>query len=356
MAYASSDYQDLIETTLRHLDKVKWTDIVVDLQRHTAMPQLLKKNRVEFGSGHGHQFNLRVDSNNAARNVKLNEEDNPTTADTQIRGQIDWRHSETHWAIEERIIAMNREPARLVNLLKTSRVDCMTSLAGLMEENFWGPPPAKGDSLKPLGVNYWIALGGDSDKGFLGNLPESGGYVAGDKIGGVDPANATYGARWKNYVDFFSKVSKSDLIRGWREAAVKTDFRPPVDGPYNNVGQQFAFYTSYAIISRMEEILESQNQNLGNDVASKEGLTTFRRTSINWVPFLDVDQGNVAQNRVYGINWKNFMPVFLSGEYMRESKVAPHPLHHRTITQYIDCTYNFLCNDRRSQFVLKDVS
>ena len=356
MAYIASDYQDLIETTLRHLDKVKWTDIVVDLQRHTAMPQLLKKNRVEFGSGHGHQFNLRVDSNNAARNVKLNEEDNPTTADTQIRGQIDWRHSETHWAIEERIIAMNREPARLVNLLKTSRVDCMTSLAGLMEENFWGPPPAKGDSLKPLGVNYWIALGGASDKGFLGNLPESGGYVAGDKIGGVDPANATYGARWKNYVDFFSKVSKSDLIRGRREAAVKSDFRPPVDGPYNNVGQQFAFYTSYAIISRMEEILESQNQNLGNDVASKEGLTTFRRTSVNWVPFLDVDQGNVAQNRVYGINWKNFHPVFLSGEYMRESKVAPHPLHHRTITQYIDCTYNFLCNDRRSQFVLRDVS
>ena len=353
MAYIASDYQDLIETTLRHMDKVKWTDIVVDLQRHTAMPQLLKKNRVEFGSGHGHQFNLRVDSNNAARNVKLNEEDNPTTADTQIRGQIDWRHSETHWAIEERIIAMNREPARLVHLLKTSRVDCMTSLAGLMEENFWGPPPAKGDSLKPLGVNYWIALGGDSDKGFLGNLPESGGYVAGDKIGGVDPAAYT---NWKNYVDFFSKVSKSDLIRAWREAAVKTDFRPPVDGPYNNVGQQFAFYTSYAIISRMEEILESQNQNLGNDVASKEGLTTFRRTSVNWVPFLDVDQGNVAQNRVYGINWKNFHPVFLSGEYMRESNVSPHPLHHRTITQYIDCTYNFLCNDRRSQFVLKDVS
>ena len=356
MAYIASDYQDLIETTLRHMDKVKWTDIVVDLQRHTAMPQLLKKNRVEFGSGHGHQFNLRVDSNNAARNVKLNEDAPPTPADPQIRGQLAWRHSETHWAIEERIIAMNREPARLVNLLKTSRVDAMTSLAGLMEENFWGSPPAKGDTLKPLGVNYWIALGGDSDKGFLGNLPESGGYVAGDKIGGVDPANATYGARWKNYVDFFSKVSKSDLIRGWREAAVKTDFRPPVDGPYNNVGQQFAFYTSYAIISRMEEILESQNQNLGNDVASKEGLTTFRRTSVNWVPILDVDQGNVAQNRVYAINWKNFPPVFLSGEYMRESNVSPHPLHHRTITQYIDCTYNFLCNDRRSQFVLKDVS
>ena len=127
MAYIASDYQDLIETTLRHLDKVKWTDLVVDLQRHTAMPQLLKKNRVEFGSGHGHQFNLRVDSNNAARNVKLNEEDNPTTTDTQIRGQIDWRHSETHWAIEERIIAMNREPARLVNLLCSAVV--ATSIA-----------------------------------------------------------------------------------------------------------------------------------------------------------------------------------------------------------------------------------
>ena len=38
MAYVASDYQDLIETTLRHLDKVKWTDLVVDLQIRRDRP------------------------------------------------------------------------------------------------------------------------------------------------------------------------------------------------------------------------------------------------------------------------------------------------------------------------------
>ena len=104
MAYQADDYTDLVTTTLRHLEKTTWADIVVDNQRHIAMPKILKKKAVQFGSGYGHQFNVRVFSNNAARDVKLNETDNPTTADTQKTGNVPWRHSETHWALEERII------------------------------------------------------------------------------------------------------------------------------------------------------------------------------------------------------------------------------------------------------------
>ena len=78
MAYQADDYADLITTTLRHLEKTTWADIVVDNQRHIAMPQVLRKKSVQFGSGYGHQFNCRFFSNNAARNVKLNEVDNPT--------------------------------------------------------------------------------------------------------------------------------------------------------------------------------------------------------------------------------------------------------------------------------------
>ena len=115
----------------------------------------------------------------------------------------------------------------------------------------------------------------------------------------------------------------------------------------------------------MEEILESQNDNLGNDVASKDGLVQFRRNPVVWVPKIDTDvyggagteiddvySGTSKIDAIYGVNWNNFKPVFLRGEYMKESRVAPHPLHHRTITQYVDCTYNFFCNDSRSQFVL----
>jgi len=343
MAYQGDDYADLVTTTLRHLETTTWADIVVDNQQHIAMPQILKKKKVEFGSGYGHQFNVRVLSNNAARNVKLNEVDNPTTADTQTTGNIPWRHTETHWALEERIISMNRSPSRLVNLLQSSRVDAMTDLAELMESNFWGSPGSSSDTLKPYGVPYWIVY--NATTGFTG--PHPSGF---SDVGGI--SSTTY-PRWKNWSANYTNISKADLVRKWREAATKTEFRPPVDGPFSNMKSSYGFYTDYTVLGTLEELLESQNDNLGNDVASKDGNTVFRRTPVVWVPFFDNNSGTVdTTNPIYGINWSVFKPCFLSGEYMKETKVSPHPLHHRTITQYTDCTYNFFCVDRRRNFVL----
>lgn len=343
MPYQGDDYTDLVTTTLRHLEKTTWADIVVDNQQHIAMPQILKKKKVEFGSGYGHQFNVRVLSNNAARNVKLNEVDNPTTADTQTTGNIPWRHTETHWALEERIISMNRSPARLVNLLQSSRVDAMTDLAELMESNFWGAPASSSDTLKPYGVPYWIVY--NATTGFNGGHPSG--------FSDVGSISSTTYSRWKNWSANYSQVSKADLVRKWREAATKTEFRPPVDGPFSNMDSSYGFYTDYTVLGTLEELLEGQNDNLGNDVASRDGQTVFRRTPVVWVPYFDNNSGTVdTTNPIYGINWSVFKPCFLSGEYMKESKVSPHPLHHRTITSYTDCTYNFFCVDRRRNFVL----
>ena len=64
---------------------------------------------------------------------------------------------------------MNRSPARLVNLLQSSRVDAMTDLAELMESNFWGAPASSSDTLKPYGVPYWIVY--NATTGFNGGHP-----------------------------------------------------------------------------------------------------------------------------------------------------------------------------------------
>jgi len=343
MPYQADDYADLVTTTLRHLEKRTWADIVVDNQNHIAMPKILKKKSVTFGSGYGHQFNVRVFSNNAARNVKLNETDNPTTADTQKTGNVPWRHAETHWALEERIIAMNRSPAQLVSLLSTSRVDAMTDLAELMESNFWGAPSSSSDTLSPYGVPYWIVK--NNTTGFNGGHPS--GF---SDVGGL--SQTTY-SRWANWTAQYTSVQKNDAVRKWREAATKTSFKPPVDGAFSNMGNQYGFYTDYTVLGTLEEILESQNDNLGNDVASKDGNVMFRRIPVEWVSYFDNNSGTVdTTNPIYGINWSVFKPCFLSGEYLKETKVAPHPLHHRTITQYTDCTFNFFCVDRRRNFVL----
>lgn len=355
MPYQGDDYTDLVTTTLRHLERTTWADIVVDNQRHIAMPHILQKKKVVFGSGYGYQFNVRFFSNNAARHVKLNEEDNPTTADTQKTGDIPWRHAETHWAIEERIIAMNRSPARLVQLVKTSMVDAMVSLAELMETAFWNDP--SDDGLTPFGVPYWIVK--NNSNGFNGGNPTNFSAGAGNL------SSSTF-SRWKNWTDQYTDVTKIDLVRKWREAATKTEFRPPVQGPFNNLKYQkytdsmnsgyneqksvdCGYYTTYPVLGKLEEILESQNENLGSDIAKYDGDTVFRRVPVTWVPYLD---NNDTTNPIYGINWSVFKPAFLEGEYMKATKVKPHPLHHRTIVQYTDCTYNYFCHDRRRNFVL----
>ena len=350
MAYTPDEYTDLVTSTLRHLERNTWADIVVDNQRHIALPQILQKKRVEFGSGYGHQFNVRFFSNNSARNVKLSETDSPTTADTQKTGDIPWRHTECHWALEGRIISMNRAPSRLVSLLETSRVDAMTDLAEKMEDNFWQKPSSASDDTSPFGVPSWVVYNSGSD-GFTGGNP-----AAFPQTGAGNLDSDVY-TRFKNWSYNYSRIDKADLIRGWREAATKTEFHPPVEGSFSNMGNNYGYFTNYTVLGQLEELLESQNSNLGSDIASQDGATKFRRSPVVWVPWMDNNAAGLLSDAgvtdpIYGLNFSVFRVAFLSGEYMRTTKVQPHPLHHRQLVQYTDCTYNFFVNDRRRNFVL----
>lgn len=350
MPYQADDVTDVITVTLRDLERLKWADVVLDLQRHVALPIVMKKHRVEIGSGYGHQFNVRLFSNNAARNVKLNEEDNPTTADLFKTGTVPWRHSETHWAIEDRIVKMNKSPARLVDLLKAARFDAMTDMAELMEQNFWTAPSSSSDTLKPYGAPYWIVK--NNTTGFNGGLPT--GFT---DVGGLSPATYT---RWKNYTAQYTNVTKVDLVRKLRTAMTKTHFVAPVDfpsstgqksggAPGNEAQNRFGLFAGYDVIQPLEELLEAQNDNLGNDVASRDGKVLIRRIPIQYTPYLD---DNDTTDPIYGFDWDSFKCAFLSGEYMNEGPVMVHPKSHRTKVQYIDCSYNFICRNRRQNFVI----
>jgi hypothetical protein len=82
-------------------------------------------------------------------------------------------------------------------------------------------------------------------------------------------------------------------------------------------------------------------------------VLTFRRNPIIWVPKLD-ESGLTGQPTapIYMLNFAWFYPVFLQGDYMRESEPAPAPHQHNTWQIHVDLTWNVLCTDRRSQAVL----
>lgn len=332
---------DLVADTLRDLGKPKFTDISSNLQEHVAMDKLISKKRLVIDSGYGIQFNVLVGQSNAARHVALGQSDNVNLVDGMVQASTVWRNTQTSYMMIRQLMSMNREPARIVDYVKQQRIMAMISLAELMETAFWSAP-ASTDSLTPLGLPYWV--GKNATKGFNGGTLT--GYTT---VAGLSPT--TY-ANWNNWTGPFTAVSRDDFIRQAREAAVKTKFKPATSGiPSAQIGgDEFGYYTNYAVIQPLEESVESQNDNLGSDVASQDGRTLFRRTPVTWVPWLDRD----TTNPFYGINWSWLRVYVLEDEWMRETNITNTPGQHTVASHFVDLTYNFVCKNRRANFCLSN--
>jgi hypothetical protein len=339
-ALTATQLNDLVQTTLRDLGKPRFTEIATDLQDHTAMRTLLQKNRIVLASGYGVQWDVMVNHSGSASNVGLGASDNVNIVDTMVQATADWRNTTANYAIEGREISMNQEPSRIVDLIRERRIACLISVAELMESNFWGPPVALTDTLTPWGVNMWIVK--NATQGFNGGAP------SGFTVIGLNPT--TY-PRWNNWTDAYTAVSRDDLIRKWRKAATFTHFKPPVDGiPTFNTGDSYGFYTNYGVIGPLEEALESQNEDLGPDIASMDGRTIFRKVPVTWVPKLEAD----TTNPVYGINWGWFKTYILKGWWLRETHVPIYPGQHTIQANFLDCTYQWITKNRRCHFIISN--
>jgi hypothetical protein len=339
------DLVDLTTVTLSTLDKGKWQDIATDLQEYVALKKLLKKNKISFDSGKAIDVNVMVDYEDSAQNVGLFHVDDVNVSDGMKRGSIPWRSTTANYAWDVQEVAVNRNPARIIDLLKTRRAGSMISLAAKMESNFWGKPATSSDNVMPFGIQYWIVP--NSAEGF------NGGAAAGFTSGPAGLSPTTY-TRWKNWTAQYTNVTQEDFIQKIRQAMVKTNFMSPVDdmigGP---TGDNYGYYTNYDVIYQLENVAAAQNDNLGNDVASKDGRVLFYRRPVTYVPYLDSNNLEAGeQDPFYGINWSVFQPVFLQGFYMKEGKPRPSPKQHNVVEVHWDLTYNFRCVNRRRCFIV----
>ena len=98
-----------------------------------------------------------------------------------------------------------------------------------------------------------------------------------------------------------------------------------------------------ATISSIEDVGEAQNENLGRDVASMDGATTFRRNPIIYVPKLDDE----STNPVFMVNWNVFKIFFLRGEYLREAPPRQSSRQHNVFEIHVDLSWNTVCVNRR---------
>ena len=337
----AADIADLITTTQRDLGRLRWTDLSYDLQEYVALPQILQREKVSYQSGQALQWNVMTGTSGATRDTGLYEVDNVNVSDVMTTATVPWRHMTTNYAIERREIAMNRSPAQIVDLVRIRRHDAMVDLAKHMESRFWSAPTASTDNLQMYGIPYWISWV-TSTGDFVGGNPS--GFSAG--AGGIDSATTP---NWQNWSATYTNVTSVDLVRKWRKAATFTNFRPPVAGAeYGGGRNNYGYYTNYSVIGPLEEVLEAQNDNLGNDIASKDGRLLFRQTPVTWVPELESRGGNP----IYGINWSVLKPGFLAGEYLREEGPNAASNQHTVFTTHMDLTMNLICHNRRANFVL----
>lgn len=336
--FNSENLVDLAKTTLNSLGEPNYTNLMSDLQEYVAFTRLYDKAKQQEESGKGIQWDVALNPSNNAANVGLYEEDSLNVMDGMTQASVDWRNTRGGYAISKQEISMNTGKRQIVDLLKFKRAQGMVNLADLMEANFWKFPAAS-DTKTPLGLPYWVTKTNSSTPGFNAALPT--GYSS---VAGLVPASQP---RWNPWSGLYTDVSKDDLVRKMREAAVKTHFKSPVATPTNNTGYKYTINTNYEVVQTMEELLEAQNDSLGNDVASKDGMVMFRKIPVEYVPYLDAD----TTNPVYGINWGEFKVKVLKGWWMREDVIDKTPGQHTVISVFFDCTYQIITYNRRSHFV-----
>ena len=340
MTIQYADIDDAVLLTQEKLiNRGSFLDHQTDLTDFVAVRELWKGRKKVFDGGDDWEFQAQIDHNHSARAVGLYETDGGAITDTMITLKVNPRHLNAFYHYDQREPAFQRGGVKIVDLVQTRVTAMQMSLFELMEEILWTKPEDSDDDKTPFGMTYWVTKA--AAEGFNGGDPD--GFL----LGRAGKTTAAY-PRWANYGSPYVAVTKEDLIRKMRRGSRQTKFRSPVSHATPKVGgMKNGIYTNDGVIGIMEEILEDQNMNLGNDLASKDGRTLFKGTPVQYVPKLDDD----TQNPVYTIDWMWMAIGILAGWENQLTKPYMVPNKHTVRRVDNDCTLQMICTDLRRQGV-----
>ena len=340
MGLAYSEIDDAVLLTQNQLvRRGAFVDLQTDLTDHVAVREMWKNRQRVFAGGENWEFEAQMDHNHSARAVGLYETDGTALTDTMQKGEVPVRHVNAHYIYDQREKAFQRGGTAIVNLIKTRYVAMMVSLFEYLETQLWSKPTDSDDVKTPYGLAYWITR--SATTGF------NGGNQSGFASGKAGISQGTY-PRWANYTANYTDVTKTDLIRKMRQGHRKSQFRSPVSHSQPMVGSmRNGIYTNDSVIGIMEETLEAQNMNLGNDLASKDGKTLFKGTPITYAPKLDDD----SANPIYLLDWKWLAIGVMAGWENQLSAPYMVPNKHLVRRVDLDASLNMICTDLRRQAV-----
>lgn len=336
----ADDLNDLVKGTLRNLGPPSFSDIAQELQNYEVMSKWFKKDKVVLDDGYGIKRILMNRVADSAAHVGLLDSDVSSITDVLDEMVVPWRYVETKWSVIYEETLMNRGKSLITNIIKPRRASAMLSLAAELEARAWAAPSSSSDTKMPYGLPYWVVK--NTSTGFNGGAASGHTTVA-----GVDLTNSP---TFKNYTATYTTVSKPDLITKLRTAKRKCVFISPIDlqDYRNGKGERYRLYVNEATMASLEDVGEAQNENLGKDIASIDGMSMmFRGHPIIWVPQLDSD----TNNPIYMIDHTTFYPCVLKGDFMRET-VKQNPDNHDVTDTFNDTGYNYICINRRANAVV----
>ena len=337
---------DIMTASLPELGRLKMTDQMSKYNDTIAVKRIFNQKKRKVDSGPEIQFNIINDVGGSFRFVPLGFTATSNIKNVLDTGKVGWRFWTWNWSMiyEEQI--MNSGASKIVDVMKARRLSELASMIVGLERHIWTAPDAN-DDLSIFPIPYYIVKSNTAtttNDGFNGTLPS--GFSA---VANIDSSATTgTGARYRNYATQYSTVAKTDLIRKMRRGATYTNFKPLTeDFSTYDIGEDRAWYTNYAVLSILEEILEAQNESLGKDVASMDGKVMFRGAGMTNVQELDVD----TTNPVYGIQWGSIGFTRQRSNWMRDIDVGVNPNQPTLATVHNVSGCNLTCEDRRGQMV-----
>lgn len=340
MSIQYADIDDAVLLTQENLiNRGAFLDLQTDLTDHVAVREMWKGRQKKFEGGDDWRFDAQIDHNHSARTVGMYETDGSGLVDTMISCKVSPRHINAHYIYDQRDPAFQRGGLGIVDLIQTRYTGMMVSVYELMESILWGKPADSSDEKTPYGISYWVTKG--ASEGFTGLDP------AGFPLGRAGKSSTNY-PRLANWASPYSDITKEDLIRKMRRGHRKTRFRSPLSHAQPTLGSsKNGIYANDTVIGLVEEILESQGMDLGNDVASKDGRSVFKGTPLTYAPYLDSD----TENPVYMLDWEWLAIGVLAGWENQLTKPYMVPGMHLVRRVDLDCTLQMVCTNLRRQAV-----
>jgi hypothetical protein len=351
------DFVNSIHQKFAGEDRLAAQDLSLPLQDYKYASRLFSGNlKKDTMSTSECKWKVKVNTNDNFQTVGLYHRDSSTRVNTLDQGEMKWALTTNnyHYDIDEDIFRTGGR--QIYDYIEDLERDLMTSFYTGMEDLVFGPGPT-GPTQSPFSVAsllWWITATQDSvsennaTKGFNGFEP------VGWQNNGIGGISCRDYPQWRNRTFPYTQISRSDFVEEVITSMDLCSFTPPVQRPdiVDQKRMDWELLTTYSVLSRVRQLLQLGNDNIGEDVAKYSGNVYVRGVPLNWVPAwtnaASVNQRN--DGVILGVNWSTFRAYYAAGRQMRKRKAFQHPEMSNVRVRCMDDSVQMVCFNRRANF------